>query len=150
MCVANDWVTPEVDPSFVSTTRHQQLLALSGNNSFPPWHVDVGWQEERLAACGMEPCTPVRERKAVGRKPDQRRQKAELGKSTAPYIYEGQWNRHRHTLIGCPRSWPRVSPQESIKNPDQSLDIRPFRSFPRAQAYSFTRYDSPETNRLLR
>ena len=97
---------------------HQQLPTLSGDTSFPPWHVDVGWQEDRLAACGTEPCTPVRERKAVGRKPDQRWQKAELGKSTAPYIYEGQRNRHSHdhTLIGRLRSRPRG--WESIKNRD--------------------------------
>ena len=40
---------------------HHQLPALSGDTSFPPWHVDVGWQGERLSASGTEPFTPVRE-----------------------------------------------------------------------------------------
>ena len=38
-----------------------------------------------------------------------------------------------------------ISPRSPL-----SLDIRPFRFFPRAQAYLFTRYDAPKTNRLLR
>ena len=42
---------------------HHLLPALSGDTSFPPWH--VGWRGERLAAYRTEPCTPVRERKAV-------------------------------------------------------------------------------------
>ena len=55
----------------------------SGDTSFPPWHVHVGQQEERQAACVTEPCTPVGERKPVERMPEQRRQKAVLGSDRA-------------------------------------------------------------------
>ena len=67
--------------------------------------------------------------KAVGRKPDQRPQNFEDGVRQ----------------FDLPR---RCSTKASV-NRLISLDRRPFHPFRNAQAYSFTRFDAPEPNRLL-
>ena len=59
---------------------------------------------------------------------------------------------HSHTERRDVRNRGRVASNQKQIATDRliSNDIGPFRSFPRAQAYSLTRYDAPKTNRLLR
>ena len=159
LCVANDWVAHEL---CCVTHRwwapHQRLPTLSGDTSFPPWHVHVGKQGEMLAAvCDGTLYSGWRKessrRKAVSATTEAK--KAVLGSGPCRRSTSLTASRSTtHALIESDRS---RSPAPWLVIKDKSrliarqLAISDLFCFvPCTQAYSFTRYDAPKTNRLLR